>query len=396
MVVETCAPASGPAGVTIVGHARRSDAAGAALANGVMAHVLDWDDTLLPARLHLSSTLLPALLATGEEQGAHGRDVITAFAVGFEIQARLAEAISPEMPERGWHGTGVVGAIGVAAAVSRLLELGSDRIAQAFGIAGTGAAGLVATFGSMAKALNLGRASSLGIQSAQLAARGFTSHPDLLGVGRFLNMYDDAPRLDEISDGLGTRWAILRNGFKPYPCGVVAHAAIDAVLQLREEAPAGDTLESIRLTVSPETVRLMGNARPRTELEAKFSVAYAVVAAWASGVVVPPSFDDAAVTDPAHQAMLGSVAVRASDAVAQDEAFCELATISGWTGTAHVRHARGTESRPLTDAELQDKFRIACEIGGNERAEDVIAAVGRLDTTRIGDFNVLLAPRSGG
>jgi hypothetical protein len=90
------------------------------------------------------------------------------------------------------------------------------------------------------------------------------------------------------------------------------------------------------------------------------------------------------------------VAVRASDAVAQDEAFCELATISGWTGTAHVRHARGTESRPLTDAELQDKFRIACEIGGNERAEDVIAAVGRLDTTRIGDFNVLLAPRSGG
>ncbi|MGH2401333.1 MAG: MmgE/PrpD family protein [Candidatus Limnocylindria bacterium] len=380
IVVDTLGDLSGDRSATLIGSARRADVVGATLANGVMAHVLDWDDTLLPARLHLSATLLPALLASGETTDLPGHDLVAAFAVGFEIQARLAGAISPVMPERGWHGTGVVGGIGVAAAVSRVLGSSALQTRHAMGIAGSAAAGLVATFGSMTKALNLGRAGAAGVHSAQLAAQGFTSHPDLLGTGSFLQMYDDAPRVEAVSEGLGAEWAILENGYKPYPCGVVAHAAIDAALELRDQAPPDDVPTTIHLTVSPETVRLMGNPVPGTGLEGKFSVAYAAVAAWLDGTVLPGAFEDAAVLDEARQALLRIVRVEASGDVAQDEAVCTIGTSSGWTGTAHIAHARGTRARPLDDEELRAKFRIACKVGGNPRAVDLIDAVERIET----------------
>lgn len=391
IVVDSLPEASGPAISTLIGFDRRADAVGATLANGVMAHVLDWDDTLLPARLHLSATLVPALLAIGETTDASGGDFMAAFAVGFEIQARLANAISPVMPDRGWHGTGVVGGIGVAAAAGRMLRLSPLEAAHAMGIAGTAAAGLTATFGTMAKALNLGRAGASGLHSAQLAALGFTSHPDLLGTGGFLQMYDDAPRTEALTERLGSGWAILDNGYKPYPCGVVAHAAIDAVLELRAAAPPSDVPTSFRLTVSPETVRLMGNARPSTGLEAKFSVTYACVVAWLDGQVIPASFDDAAVADPVRQALLRLIGIEVSDAVAQDEAVGVITTASGWTGTARVAHARGTRARPLDDAELREKFRTACHIGESGRADELIDAVERLEDLGVRQVAALLA-----
>lgn len=391
IVVASLPQATGPESAIIIGSAKRADVTGATLANGVMAHILDWDDTLLPARLHLSATLVPSLLAVGAAHDASGQELIAAFAVGFEIQARLAAAVSPTMPERGWHGTGVVGGIGVAAAVSRLLASTREQTAHAMGIAGSAAAGLVTTFGTMTKALNLGRAGAAGVHSAQLAALGFTSHPDLVGSGGFLSMYDGAPRIDGICKGLGSAWAVLENGYKPYPCGVVAHAAIDAVLELREKAPAGDVPASLHLTVSRETVRLMGNPSPTTGLEAKFSVPYAAIAAWLDGHVLPGSFEDELIRDPIRQRLLTTVQVEASDSVPQYEATCVMTTGSGWMGTVQVPHARGTRARPLDDSELRDKFRAACEYGHNSRAAELIDAIDRIEELDVRDLSELLA-----
>jgi 2-methylcitrate dehydratase PrpD len=388
----------GPA--TIVGSGRRTDVVSATLANGVMAHVLDWDDALLPMRLRASCTLVPALLAIAEggdsqrdgRVDAGGDALIAAYAVGFEIQARLAAAVSPAMPERGWHGTGVVGGVGVAAAVARLLGLDETRTAHAMGVAATGGQGLVATFGSMAKALNLGRAAATGVQSALLAARGFTGHPDLIGRGGFLAMYDDRPRLESLLDGLGDQWAVVDNGFKPYPCGVVAHAAIDAVLALREQAPAGDRLAELRLAVSPETTRLMGNPAPRTGLEARFSVAYAAAAAWRDGRILPGTFDDERVGRGDDQTTIAAIRVEPSPAIAQDEARATAVMDGGWTGEVHVPHARGTRGRPLSDEELAAKLRAGFEVGGNPNADDVLERLWSLDTADARDLLPRLVP----
>ena len=374
---------------TIVGSTRRADAMNAALANGLMAHVLDWDDTLLPMRLHQSATLLPALLAVGEPRGWSGADLLPAFAVGFEIQARLAAAVTPEMQERGWHGTGIVGGVGVAAALARLLGLDAIATAHAMGIAATGGAGLVATFGSMSKALNLGRAGALGVQSALLAERGFTSHPDIVGSGRFLGMYDDEPRLDGLLDELGSRWAVTDNGYKPYPCGVVAHATIDGVRELRA-ALGGPMPAAIRLTVPPETVRLMGNPEPATSLEAKFSVRYAAAVAWIEGEVLPEAFEDGRVTDPRYREAMAHVDVEVRSDLAQHETIVEVEPDDGERRALHVEHARGSAARPMSDDELAEKFRAACRIGGNPHADRLIAAVGRLEELRLTELAELL------
>lgn len=100
-----------------------------------------------------------------------------------------------------------------------MLDLGPKATAHAIGIA---------AFGSMSKPLNIGRAGASGLQSALLASLGYTSHADILGAGKFLEQYDDEPRHNVLIDSLGERWSIRENGYKPYPCGFVAHAAIDA------------------------------------------------------------------------------------------------------------------------------------------------------------------------
>ena len=180
----------------LIGSAQRTDPVNAALLNGIAAHVLDWDDTILPTRAHLSAALLPALFALGEREGWTLDDIVPAFAVGFELQARMNAAVYPAIHLRGWQGTGIVGGVGTAAAAARMLGLDAGRTCHAMGLAATNASGLIATFGSMAKPLNIGRAGASGLQSALLAALGYTSHADILGAGRFLELYDEAPRHD--------------------------------------------------------------------------------------------------------------------------------------------------------------------------------------------------------
>jgi 2-methylcitrate dehydratase PrpD len=348
----------------LIGSVERTDPINAALVNGIAAHVLDWDDTILPTRAHLSAALLPALVATGETRGRSLTDIIPAFVIGFELQARLNHAIYPSVHLRGWQGTGIVGGIGTAAAVGRMLKLTPRQIAHAIGIAATNASGLIATFGSMSKPLNIGRAGASGLQSAFLAALDFTSHEDVLGEGRFLELYADAPRHDLLLDGLGTEWSILRNGYKPYPCGFVAHAMIDAVRELRAKGGGTRRLRRLALRVSPESVHLMGNRDPTNELEAKFSLAYDAAVAWSDGHVTPAAFEDEAVRAPRYRSIMALTEITASADIAQHEALAEAEFEDGSVERVHVEHARGTPARPMSDTDLFEKFSAALAMGG--------------------------------
>ncbi len=348
----------------IVRSAERTDPVNAALVNGVAAHVLDWDDTILPTRAHLSAALLPPLMAVGEVEGWTLDDIIPAFALGFEVQARMNHAIYPSVHLRGWQGTGIIGGVGTAAAMARMLGLDADRTVHAMGIAATNASGLIATFGSMAKPLNIARAGASGLQSAFLAALGYTSHEDILGAGRFLELYDDAPRYDILLDGLGRDWAIGRNGYKPYPCGFVSHAMIDGVRDLRARVAASPRLTRLDLRVSVESMQLMSNADPANELEAKFSLRYEAAVAWIEGHVTPAAFEPEAVRDPRYRSVMALTRITPSPEVAQHEAFIEAAFEDGSVEHLHVEHARGTPARPLTDRDLMEKFVAALALGG--------------------------------
>lgn len=354
----------------IIGSSVRADPVNAALANGVLAHVFDWDDTLLPTRAHLSAVLLPALMAAGETRGWTFEQIIPAFAVGFEIAARVNLAVYPSIHMRRWQGTGMAGGAGTAAAVGRLLGLSPEAIAHAIGIAATNASGLRATYGSMSKPLNIGRASASGLQSALLAARGFTSHSDVLGEGKFLEMFDEAPRHDILTDGLGERWSVLDNGYKPYPCGFVAHATIDAVRDLRAKAGDGAELERLRLQVSPESMRLMDKTDPTNELEAKFSLVYDAAVAWVEGNVSPAAFEEAAIADPRYHGVMALTQITVEEGITQHEAYATADLADGRTLQLHVEHARGTTDRPMSDGDLRQKFELGLRIGGFDGAGD--------------------------
>jgi 2-methylcitrate dehydratase PrpD len=368
----------------LIGSTLRADAVNAALANGVTAHVFDWDDTILPTRAHLSAALLPALLAEGEIRGWTFQQIIPAFAIGFEIAARINLAVYPAIHLRAWQGTGVAGGAGAAAAVGRLFELSPDAIVHAIGIAATNASGLRATFGSMSKPLNIGRAGASGLQSALLAARGFTSHPDILGEGGFLEMFDEAPRHGVLTDRLGEKWSILDNGYKPYPCGFVAHATIDAVRDLRAQAGDGAELASLRLAVSPESMRLMNKTDPRNELEAKFSLVYDAAVAWIEGNVSPAAFEEAAIADPRYRAIMELTEITVEEEIEQHEAHAEADLADGRTLQVHVEHARGTTDRPMSDSDLRQKFELGFEIGGFEGAGDLADFIMTADTEPVG------------
>src|SRR5256714_13847945 len=128
-----------------------------------------------------SVAILPCVLALAEARQSSGREFIAAFVAGYEPACRIGLALRPGHYNLGFHATGTVGAFGAAAACARLLGLDAATTAQALGIAGTQASGLKSQFGTMCKPFHAGKASHNGLLAARLAARGFSSRPDIIG-----------------------------------------------------------------------------------------------------------------------------------------------------------------------------------------------------------------------
>ena len=180
ILLDELAEAGGAAQAGIIGHKARLPALSAALLNGAIGHALDYDDVNLAMPGHPSVAILPGLLALAEARQSSGREVIAAFVAGYETACRIGSALRPGHYNLGFHATGTVGSFGAAAACARLLGFDAEATARALGIAGTQAAGLKAQFGTMCKPFHAGKASQSGLLAARLAARGFSSRPDLV------------------------------------------------------------------------------------------------------------------------------------------------------------------------------------------------------------------------
>ena len=181
ILLAELAEQGGRESATVFGQRERLPAASAALINGAASHALDFDDVNLAMPGHPSVAILPALLALAQERGSSGRDVLTAFVAGYELQCRIGRVLAPgHYNVLGFHATATIGSFGAAAACAHLLGLDQDRYATALGIAGTQAAGLKSMFGTMCKPLHAGKAAYHGLMAVKLAMRGFTSRMDIL------------------------------------------------------------------------------------------------------------------------------------------------------------------------------------------------------------------------
>src|SRR5712671_5647064 len=208
----------------------------AALANGTLAHCLDFDDTYVKAITHTSAPVWAATLALGEEVGADEPAMLSAFVTGFETAARIGSGLGEAVTARGWHGTGVFGRLGAAAAASALLRLDAKQALHALGAAATQTGGLTASFGTMAKPFHAGRAAMDGIVAAQLAASGFTAATGLFEPGGGLDTALVQDRTITIAPVDFAGWRILENSFKPYAACHLTHPAVDAARVLAPSA----------------------------------------------------------------------------------------------------------------------------------------------------------------
>jgi 2-methylcitrate dehydratase PrpD len=395
-IVQSMIAAEGGDACRVVGTAMRASRGGAALANGTAAHALDYDDMCFVSLAHPSAPLVAALLTIGESTAASGSDLLDAYIVGFEIEARLGRLMNPRHYRRGWHCTSTIGTIGAAAAVARVLRLDANASGHAMAIAASEASGLKENFGTMVKPLHAGLAARNGVHAGLLAQGGMSASGLALdGPQGFLHAMDSehVASGDALRD-LGARWEIVETGItvKLYPSCAGTHPALDALLDLRRRAGFGAAdVEQITIDVDSVTPTILIYERPASGLEGKFSMPFCAAAAVVFGQVGLETFDAAALSDEAVKAVMRRVTMRVEPALdgiapALTQARVEVRLRDGRVLTQHANGARGYPERPATDDELDAKFlqcaRRALPEAECQRALETVRAFGRLTDIR--------------
>ena len=233
----------------------------------------------------------------------------------------------------------------------------------------------------MSKAFNAGQAARCGLAAALLAAKGFTgSGTALEGPNGFIAAFGEARNVDAVVDGWGSTYQIEMNTFKPFPCGIVTHAAIDGCLELYRQGVRAETVRSVQLNVHPVVVRLTGRENPAGPLEAKLSVGHTAAAALRYGRVGVKEFSPACIADPQMARLRKSTSVIVQKNYAMDEAEVAVTLVDGRVVTQHIEHAVGSLERPMSDHGLEEKLKgLAEDVLTDARTNELIAQVWSLD-----------------
>ncbi|MEX0694400.1 MAG: MmgE/PrpD family protein [Rhodospirillales bacterium] len=373
----------GPGKATMIGRAGATDPLTAAFINGAAGNVHDFDDTHIRTVIHPTAPVAPALLALAERNKVSGTDFIMALALGIEATLRIGNAISPGHYARGWHITATCGVFGSALAAGKILGLDAAHLNFALGTASAQSSGLVETLGFMAKSIGVGGAARGGLLAALLAEKGLDG-PDrpLEGPRGFLSVTGDNPNYREVTHGLGSRWEVLCNIHKPYPCGVVLFSVIDACMALLEDGDVAiDRIVRITLFGHPLLRQRADRPDVSTGREAQVSAQHAVAATLVFGAAGLQQFTDAAVNDPRVLAFREKVVMHDDGEVDVTGVHMVIETADGAAHEISIDGARGTDARPLSDDEIEQKFRTLVSEYAPDcmRAEELIDRIWTLD-----------------
>ena len=361
----------------LLGRGERLDPLNAAVINCMSSAAHAFDDTHLKTITHPTGPVAGAILALAETKKISGEKFLTALALGIEIECRLALAITnPDAGAHGgWYITGVAGGVGAAAAAGSLLDLDHDPLVSALALAATQAAGVRATHGSMAIAYVPGLAARNGLTAAYMAAAGLACN-DFTIDGRNGLLEVMAPRADvaDITRNLGADFEMLKNAYKPYPCGIVIHPTIDACLEiaarhmLRPEA-----IEQVELEVNPGALKLTWRKLPTTALDAQVSLYHWAAAALVFGEAGLEQGKLECVEDKQVRALQSRMSVVEKDGLATDQARATVRMKSGAVHRAEIVHATGSIERPMTEEQILNKFeRLATRVLSDERTAEVL------------------------
>ena len=381
-------------GATVVGDRMRASPPFAAFLNAFASHVLDLDDVYNPpgTTVHGSCSVWPAILAVADTRPVTGRDALASFALGFEVETRVAHAAGQTHYDAGWHVTGTSGHVGAAAAAARTMGLDHEHVEHAIAAGATQAAGLRIMAGSDLKSMHPGKAAMDGVLAATLVEHQLTASAKALeGDFGYLAVMSADPAPDRISAGLGESWNLTSNGYKLYPSGSLTHPMVDGVIALvtgDDIAPGDVTVIDVR--VSPPAARFTDLPRPTNRMQAKFSLRHCAAAALVFRRIGTEELSDEVLARPDVVELRDRVKVVADPALGKQDADVEITLASGRTLAIGVRGNRGTPSAPLDDDELGAKFReLVGPVLGSERTDRLLSTCWRAD--ELTDVSALLA-----
>ena len=359
---------------TIAGRSERVDMASAALINGISSHTFDFDDTHLKTIIHPAGPVASAVMALAETQNSSGRQVLDALVLGIDVACRMGNLVYPQHYDRGWHITGSTGTLGAAAACARLLGLNAQQTAMALGIAASQPVGLREQFGTMTKPFHPGGAARAGLMSALMAKHGFTSSARALEAPRgWAQVLSTKYDWREAQDELGQRFEISFNAYKPFACGIVIHPSIDACAQLRAQGVKAEEVKSIELRVHPLVLELTGKKTPQDGLQGKFSVYHGCAVGLLFGRAGEEEFSDQIVRREDVVRLRDKVQAVVDTSVREESVYVTAHLTDGRSVKVHVEHAIGSLQKPMTDADLEGKFRdLSDPILGAARVNDIL------------------------
>jgi 2-methylcitrate dehydratase PrpD len=375
---KTLGAFAGPGQATLFGRGRKADVLHASLINGLASSIYSFDDTHETAVVHPGGPIATAVLALAELRPVSGAELLTAFALGVEMTCRLcvATTVPPADGSFAWSGTGISVGLGAAVAAGRMLRLDTQRMRVAMGLALSEASGFRAMHGTATVAFMPAHAGQMGLRAALLAERGFTAGlSGLEGKSGYLSVFCTRPDLDALAGGLGERFELLRNTYKPYPCGIVIHPIIDACLRLRQEhAPDPDRIASVSIQASPGAMALCNNRDPKDEMQAHVSLHHWTAAAFIRGTARIQDMDtETAVKDPALMAFQSKVEATLNPAIAADQTEVTITMTDGSKHFCGIEHGIGSKLNPMSDADLERKFLGLVEpVVGAVRAQELV------------------------
>jgi 2-methylcitrate dehydratase PrpD len=355
----------------IVGFGDRSSAMLTALADGTLAHAMDFDDTHDPSLVHPSAAIVPAALAVGEMVGVSGKELLVVLAAGSEICCRLGNVAPMAFHKRGLHPTGLLTGFGATTVAGRLLGLEPSKMQAAIGIHGSQAAGLLESFsdGTWVKTMHPGWAAFSGIAAVHLAANGFTG-PATVFEGRrgLFAALAGAPEgglhFSRLTSELGHTWEFRRSSVKFYPCAQVIQPFVDLALAAYRQGLRHDHIRTITAPVAEQYIGVVAKPRaeklsPFTPTHARASLQYCIAAAIQLGHCGPAAFTEEIIHNAAVLSLAGRVATPVEispTAPGQLRARIMIETNDGRRWESVLEHHRGSVENPLARADVEAKF----------------------------------------
>jgi 2-methylcitrate dehydratase PrpD len=364
---DLAANASGPC--VVLGRPYRALPLQAVLANGALAHALDYEDALDGAPIHPNAAVVPVAMALAEaDRTISGSDFITAVAIGCDLVCRLGLALRRNPDEDGWYPPPILSTFGAAATAARLLRLDETANAHALALALA-----QATFSSEFKtypdsslrAVRDGFAAHAGMLAAILAKRGVRGHLTAFeGKAGFFALFARGQwNPNTITEGLGEKFHGEDVSYKPWPSCRGTHAFIEGALQLRPSIGNFRDIAAIELGGPPLLTMLMEPVAqkrvPATAIDAKFSLPFCVAAVLVTGGVAIPTFFEDGRRDVETLALARLVRLRENPEVGMTNAASGILTIrmkDGRTLRHSIAQARGSPGSPLSDKALIAKF----------------------------------------